>query len=211
MMNKMMTLTAVAAFALVAGNVQAQSSQYGTVEDFYQANPDVDNGQYASRNVNPGYWLVNWSGWSEIDSRWTGGGYVRLGVSNWECHNPNGGGVPLKDWAIAYAKAIGADVVVYACQRKTTNQDDYTCEHLVGFYAKQSVQQVTAASNGRRPTSAEATAAMNRLQDALGKPRVTSGVWYDSKNDTYNWVGPKFHRSMSETASQFLGDVALYL
>ena len=56
MMNKMM-MTAVAALALVAGNAQAQN--YGTVENFYQANIDVDNGQYAGRAVNPGYWLVD--------------------------------------------------------------------------------------------------------------------------------------------------------
>jgi hypothetical protein len=62
-----------------------------------------------------------------------------------------------------------------------------------------------------RPNNAHATVAMNRLQDALGKPRVTDGVWYDAYNDTYHWIGPKFGRLMSEPASQFLAEVGPYL
>ena len=52
---------------------------------------------------------------------------------------------------------------------------------------------------------------MDRLQDALGKPRVKGGVWYDRATDTYNWIGPKFGRPMSEPASQFLHEVGPYL
>jgi hypothetical protein len=63
MMNKKI-LTAVAAVGLVTG-AQAQSSQYGTVEDFYQANTEIDTGQYAGRAVNPAYWLVDWNNWTE--------------------------------------------------------------------------------------------------------------------------------------------------
>jgi hypothetical protein len=148
MMNKMI-LTAAAAFALIAG-AQAQSSQYGTVENFYQANVDVDNSQFAGRIVNPGYWLVNASRWAEIDSRWTDGGYVRLGISSWESDNALGGGVPLKDWALAYAKAIGADVVIYAVH-DATDRYNYSA-HDVGFYAKQSARRATPA-----PTANDAT------------------------------------------------------
>ena len=46
MMNKIM-ITAAAAFALVAGNAHAQS-QNGALENFYHANIEVDNAQYAS-------------------------------------------------------------------------------------------------------------------------------------------------------------------
>jgi hypothetical protein len=102
MMNKMI-LTAAAAFVLAAGNAHAQYSQYGAVENFYHANIDVDNGPYAGRVVNPAYWLVDWNQWTDVDSRWTGSGYVRLGVSSWESDNALGGGAPVKYWALAYA------------------------------------------------------------------------------------------------------------
>jgi hypothetical protein len=57
----------------------------------------------------------------------------------------------------------------------------------------------------------QASLATDRLQDALGKPHVKSGVWYDPRTDTYNWIGPKFGRRMSEPASQFLYEVGPYL
>jgi hypothetical protein len=57
----------------------------------------------------------------------------------------------------------------------------------------------------------QASLAMNRLKDALGKPHVKGGVWYDPRTDTYNCIGPKFGRRMSEPASQFLYEVGPYL
>jgi len=69
----------------------------------------------------------------------------------------------------------------------------------------------TSASKGQRPGNAEASAAMNRLQDALGRPRVKGGVRYDPKTDTYNWIGPKTGKRMSLPASDFLSDVGPYL
>jgi hypothetical protein len=203
MMNKII-LTSVAALGLVTG-AQAQSSQYGTVEDFYQANTEIDTGQYAGRAVNPAYWLVDWNSWTEIDSRWINGGYVRLGVSNWACHNPNGGGVPLKDWAMAYAKAIGADVVVYAALARNTDSYNYSCSHMVGFYAKAGVRE----AGSTRPSGAWAKAALNRFQDAHGRPRVQSDVVYDPRTDTYTWIGPVTGKRITKTSGVFLSDIGL--
>ena len=82
MMNTMMKITmAAAAFALVAG---MRTPSPNTMDNFYKANIDVDNASYASHIVNPGYWLINSSQWADVDSRWTGGGYVRLGISSWQ-------------------------------------------------------------------------------------------------------------------------------
>jgi hypothetical protein len=63
----------------------------------------------------------------------------------------------------------------------------------------------------RRPNNVEASAAMDRLQDAKGKPHVKGGVRYDVRTDTYRWVGPKFGRQMSEQGDQFLSEVGPYL
>jgi hypothetical protein len=208
MMNKMMKITmGAAAFALVAGNAHAQSSQYGGVEDFYQANLEVDNGQYAGRVVNPGYWLIDSSQWADVDSRWTGGGYVRLGISNWQSQNIYGGGIPQKELALAYARLIGADVVIYTTV-PASNGYGWT-GHQVTFYARAHAQQ-QVQQDATRPSNAQASLLMNRLQDRLGKPHVKGGVWYDAATDTYNWIGPKFGRRMSMPASQFLDEVTHY-
>jgi hypothetical protein len=66
------------------------------------------------------------------------------------------------------------------------------------------------ASQGRRPTSAEATAAINRAQDAWNEPRIKGGVRYDPKTDTYNWTGPKGQRR-SKPASWFLDKFGRFL
>jgi hypothetical protein len=205
MMNTMMKITmAAAAFALVAGAAQSQD-----MDNFYKANIDVDNASYASHIVNPGYWLINWSQWADVDSRWTGGGYIRLGVSSFQCDNALGGGVPEKYAALAYAKAIGADVVIYAT---TASTDTYNwTSHYVAFYAKQNVQrtqQVTTAAV-RRPTSAEATAAANRANDVYHQPHVV--VHYDAQTDTYNWIGPTTGQPQSKPASWFLDQFGAYL
>jgi hypothetical protein len=205
MKKLLLTITvSLAAFAIA----HAQYSQYGVVENFYQRNPDLDNNQYAGRAVNPSYWLVNRNQWGEMDSRLIADGYVRLGISNWQSSNLGGGGIPQRDLAIAYARIIGADVVIYADYAATNISDG--SEHSVGFYAKQSARRATPASTAR-PSNAEASLAINRLQDALGKPHIRGGVWYDPRTDTYNWIGPKFGRRMSEPASQFLSEVGPYL
>jgi hypothetical protein len=168
----------------------------------------MDTNQYASRVVNPSYWLVDSGRWNEMDGRLVSNGFIRLGVSKWESDNVYGGGIPQRELAIAYARAVGADVVIYATH-DATDKYNYS-EHDVGFYAKHSVRRATTARKVRA-SNAQASIAINRLQDALGKPHVKGGVWYDRATDTYNWIGPKFGRQMSEPASQFLDEVGRYL
>jgi hypothetical protein len=205
-MKYLKIMMAVAALALATKSAHAQYSQYGAIENFYQANPDMNTGQYAGRVVNPAYWLVDWNRWDEMDSRLTGDGFVRLGTSSWESNNAIGGGVPQKFVALDYAKAIGADVIIYAVH-SSTDKYDWT-SHDVAFYAKQSVRRATPA---RRPTSAEATVAINRFQDAHGEPRLQGGVTYDAQSDTYNWIGQKTRRTMSKSADWFLDHFGAYL
>jgi hypothetical protein len=79
--------------------------------------------------------------------------------------------------------------------------------HNVGFYDN----SARVYDSSARLSNAEATVAMNRLQDALGKPRVNSGVTYNSKTDTYHWIGPKLGKRMSMPAQEFMSDVGPYL
>jgi hypothetical protein len=89
--------------------------------------------QYATRQVaQVSYVYVGWSDFENVEKRYIDGDYVRLGASNWVW----GFGVPLRESAIAYARSIGADAVVYA---EKTNWDSNMgipqTEHLIGFYA----------------------------------------------------------------------------
>ena len=108
---------------------------------------------------------------------------------------------------MAYARAVGADVVIYAVHPATDKYDWTT--HDVAFYAKQSAPRATPAR--RRPTSAEATAAINRAQDEWHEPHVKGGVQYDPQTDTYNWTGPKFGEHRSKSAEWFLDHFGAYL
>lgn len=164
MKNLLLTIiVSLAAFV----TAHAQSSQYGAIEDFYQADPDLNTSQYAGRVVNPSYWLVDWGRWSEMDDRLVSNGFIRLGVSKWESDNAYGGGIPQREPAIGYAQAIGADVVIYATHA-AADKYNYS-EHLIGFYARRNAQRAVPTTG---PSNAQASLAMNRLQDALGKPRV---------------------------------------
>jgi hypothetical protein len=58
-MRYIKTMMVVAAFVLAIGSAHAQYLQYGPVENFYQANPDINTSQYAGRAVNPSYWLTD--------------------------------------------------------------------------------------------------------------------------------------------------------
>jgi hypothetical protein len=203
-MNKILISTILMAAAGLTV-VRAQYSQYGAVENFYQANPDLGTNQYAGRAVNPSYWLVDWNRWQEMEDRLISNGFARLGISNWESDNTYGGGVPQKELAIAYAQSIGADFVIYATH-PATDKYNYS-EHLTGFYARQGTRRAAPAM---RPTSAEATAAINRAEDAWHEPRVKGGVWYDPQTDTYNWIGPSGQRR-SKSASWFLDKFGPYL
>ncbi|MBV9274267.1 MAG: hypothetical protein JO333_10265 [Verrucomicrobia bacterium] len=207
----MKTLFLTLAFCLTAAGAKAQYS-YGEIESFYEANPELIGGaNYAGRSVNPSYLLVDWNRRDELDQRMISNGFVRLGVSHWTAANWEYGGIPQKDLAIAYARTIGADVVIYSIQWSGGTDPNHT-DHTVSFYAKQVTEVRRAApSDAVIPNNATASAAMNRLQDALGKPHVKGGVWYDAASDTYNWIGPKFGRRMSESRAQFLSDVGRYL
>jgi hypothetical protein len=131
--NKLVLLISISLLA-----VTAQASEFGGVEDFYEANPDLGGGRtYAGRFVNPNHLLVEWARHNEMDSRLTSTGFVRLGESSWQRPNYiNGyycGGTPQKELAIAYAQVIGAYIVIYSV---SVTNDDQT-EHWVSFYAKQ--------------------------------------------------------------------------
>jgi hypothetical protein len=207
-MIKKALLTTGLAFAAF-GTAHAQNSQYGPVENFYQANVDVDAAQYAGRAVNPSYFLVDWNQWNELEKRLSGAGYVRLGLSNWICTNLYGGGVPQKDLALAYARALGASIVMYAARQA---QNEYnSSEHLVGFYAKQTDTPVRRAAPANRPTSAEASVAINRAQDAWQEPRVKGGVQYDPETDTYSWIYTKTGKRVTVSAAWFLDKFGAYL
>jgi hypothetical protein len=67
----------ITGLVLAALTAHAQNSQYGAVDNFYQANVDVNTGRYAGRVVNPAYWLVDSNRWNEMDSRLTGGVFGR--------------------------------------------------------------------------------------------------------------------------------------
>lgn len=201
------TMIGVAAFALAITSAHAQNSQYGAVADFYQASTELDSSQYAGRPVNPAYYLIDWNRWAELQQRLINNGFVCLGVSNWQSSNTYGGGVPHKESAIAYAQAIGASIVMYA-DRCAPDQYN-TSEHFVGFYAKPGTSQRVAPA--KRPTSAEATAAINRAQDECHEPHVKGGVSYDPQTDTYNWIGPKYGEHRSKSAEWFLDKFGAYL
>jgi hypothetical protein len=63
-------------------------------------------------------------------------------------------------------------------------------------------------SSGRHsiPSDEEATAAFNFLQDRLGKPHVKS-VSYDSRTDSYIWIGPASGKRVSMPRSQFEAEI----
>jgi hypothetical protein len=132
---------------LASTAAKAQYS-YGGVESFFEANPDLIGGaNYAGRLVNPNYLLVDWDRRNELDQRMTSNGFVRLGTSNWE--RPNYidgyyvGGEPQRDLAVAFARVIGADVVIYSVAPDGTNANQ--TEHWVSFYAKRGSEVRQAA------------------------------------------------------------------
>src|ERR1700751_1013604 len=135
----MKTLLLALALGFTALSAHAQDSDYGAVDNFFMANPDLpDLSLYAGRFVNPHYILVAWDEQQAMDTRMTSNGFVRLGISSWANHNPyGGGGIPERDLAIAYARFLGADILVYA----STSAYDQAyggpkIEHEVWFYAK---------------------------------------------------------------------------
>jgi hypothetical protein len=180
----------------------AQYSQYGAVDEFFKVNVEINAGNYAGREVNPTYWYVDYNRLNEYDGRMTGGGFVRLGISNWSCDLYPDGGIPLKMFALAYAHTIGADVILYATRSSTEGNN--RIEHYVAFYAKDHSTQASTSTGTNRPTGEAIKRAMNRIQDILHKPRIKSEVLYDEATDSYSWIGPAFGKPMSKAADEVL-------
>src|SRR5262249_43774399 len=157
-----------------------------------------------AQTVNPVCWLVDWNRWNEYDGRMTGGGFVRLGTSSWEGSNAGGWGPPLKQLALGYAQAIGADVVLYALH-PSSDKYDWT-SHEVAFYARtgHSNSGNVASTSNNRPSSESIKRAMNRIQDILHKPRIQSEVLYDEATDSYSWIGPEKGKPTLRTADDVL-------
>ena len=197
---KKLLLIASALLSATAAFAQYESG----VISFYQANPDLDHAPYEHRIVNPAYWLVDSGRWNEMDDRLLSSGYVRLGVSCWT--GPVG--VPDRAAAVSFASSAGADVVIYSV-RQDEQKYNYSV-HQVGFYARQSVPRAAPATKAR-PSNAQATAAINRFQDAHSEPHVRGGVSYDAQTDTYNWIGPKTGQAVSKPATWFLDMFGAYL
>jgi hypothetical protein len=82
---------------------------------------------------------------------------------------------------------------------------------VVSVWAMEILNPQTPHSAAEQPTDDVVAQAMNRLQDTLGKPHIKSGVWYDGKSDTYNWIGPKLGQQMTAPATQLLHDLVPYL
>jgi hypothetical protein len=112
-----------------------------------------------------------------------------------------------KDWAIGpmhYWRDGAMNSAIYGYVGRTR-------QYVLSLSRSDEDADTTGSNAPRRPSNAQASAAMNRLQDALGKPHVKGSVWYDQATDTYNWIGPKFGRQMSEPANEFLNEVGPYL
>jgi hypothetical protein len=52
------------------------------------------------------------------------------------------------------------------------------------------------------PSDEQALATFNDLQDQSGKPH-TDHVTYYAKDDSYHWIGPKYHKPMKMTRQEF--------
>jgi hypothetical protein len=52
------------------------------------------------------------------------------------------------------------------------------------------------------PSDEQALAAFNDLQDQFGKPH-TDHLTYYAKDDSYHWIGPKYHKPMKMTRQEF--------
>jgi hypothetical protein len=201
----MKTMMAIAAFALATGNAQAYQPDYNVQHENTQ---DEKTGEvraavtFTSALDGKGYFI------SEVAYREAQAEGVALGRLL-AYRALNGYATPslleLQGYAAEPAMKMYGNDAVYV---------KFYIDVAIGT-ATVEVDQLLATqqrpSNAGRPSNAEASAAMDRLQDRLGKPHVKGGVRYDRATDTYNWVGPKFGRQMSEPASQFLTEVWPYL
>ena len=67
MLKNLLILTTI---ATALSGAKAQSSEYGAVDNFFMANPDlVNRAQFAGRLVNPKYLLISWDQQTDMDQR----------------------------------------------------------------------------------------------------------------------------------------------
>jgi hypothetical protein len=132
MINKLLLV------GLAVGLLTTAHAQSNPIDSFFQANYNVPNlAEYANRQVGQvSYVLVGWSQYEDIEKSYLDGGCLKLGESWWWQID---GGSPYKENAIAYARQIGADAVVYA----STNEFDHDyraqrTDHRIGFTRRQS-------------------------------------------------------------------------
>ena len=197
-------LLAAVAFVLAAGDAHAYDSDYNVK---IESRLDQQTGQWVS--------VVTFT--SALDGK-------EYFISEEEYHEACTDGVSLAH-DLADRKLRGEpDFPLYDCQVRTAvpAMKHYDRDAVyVKFYIDAEIAAAThetarLAANAQRvrpdrSSNDQASVAMNRLQDAKGKPHVISGVWYDAATDTYHWVGPTFNRPMSEPASEFLSEVGPYI
>jgi hypothetical protein len=115
--------------------VSTASLPTGPVEDFFKANPDVVDYGPNHRLTEPTYLLVSLDDYNNLDQRYKAQGYVRIGVSDWTTNiTPyNDAGTPKREYALNFARKIGADRVLYYC---VPDINGVAIDHDVAFYAK---------------------------------------------------------------------------
>jgi hypothetical protein len=187
MKTKMILMTAAVAFALATGNAQAYENDYNVqhVGDTVTFTSALDQKSYfVSAKI--------------FDQAQEEG--VKLALYLEERAAQNEPPMSLDDCRVLIAgdamKIFGRSAVYVKFYM------DVAIEMAWHEMKRVDAENEKASQQASRPTSAEASVAMNRLQDAKGKPHV-SGVWYHPHNDTYNWIGPKFGRPMSDRPVSF--------
>jgi hypothetical protein len=201
-----------AAVLLAAATLsEAQYSEFGGIDSFFKANVNLPNAaEFANRNTNApvNYMLVDQSDLQQVIERLVNGGMTYLGVSSFRYPLETiYGGVPAKAAAISYAKSIGAEVVIYTLSTNTDTEGQWN-NHSIYFYARTVVPGTSSVQLPNMITNEQATAAFNFLQDQYGRPRLRTGmVTYDSKTDSYTWIGPKLGKRMSQSRASFISQV----
>jgi hypothetical protein len=149
---------------------KASHAQINPIDAFFHANYNVTNlDSYSNRDVGQvSYLLVDWNEFNDVQQRYLGGGYVKLGESGWQ----QTGGIPYREAAIAYARFIGADAAVYTT-RQIGKYDTITgverTEHTIGFYARVNSARVafTDLSGSANQSIDQAEAQLQAVWDRL--------------------------------------------
>jgi hypothetical protein len=136
----------IAVFSLLAlaAAIYPQSSRAQIAPDgvstFFSANPELTftaEAAYANRTVNyVAYRLIDSNQLSPIHQNFLRQGCVYLGNSSFSMNNVYDAGVPQKAYAMSYARAIGADIVLYTVSSADAHN---RISHNVYFYASKSL------------------------------------------------------------------------